>query len=100
MIFNKASESIKVDSKIIVFLIETGMKYKFLENYSHDLLVSNEETAVCLEELNRENKKGTKFKNGRKKVKDYEEEGLEYPDEFNEEDDSNKNENEQSKTHF
>ena len=83
MIFNKAT--IKVDSKIIVFLIETEMKQKFLEKYSHDLLVSNEETAVCLEQLNRDKIK-------RKKLGNFEDDGFECSDESDEDDDDDKNE--------
>ena len=44
----------KVESKIIVLLIESQMKQLFLEKYSQDLLVANEETALCLDELNKE----------------------------------------------
>lgn len=42
----------RVDTKISVFLLNTEIKHKFMENYSHDLLVANEETAICLDNLN------------------------------------------------
>ena len=41
-------------NKIIVFLMERRMKAKFLGEYAHDLLVANEETALCLEKLNKD----------------------------------------------
>ena len=39
---------------IIVILLERKMKSCFMDRYSNDLLVANEETALCLEELNRD----------------------------------------------
>ena len=44
-------------SKIVAFLMEKRMKAKFLRGYAHDLLVPNEETALCLEKLNKDLKK-------------------------------------------
>jgi hypothetical protein len=41
-------------NKIIVFLMESKMKFNFLNKYSHDLLATNEETALWLEDLNKE----------------------------------------------
>src|SRR5690606_2336485 len=40
---------------IVVVLMLGEMKSRFMNRYSNDLLVANEETALCLEELNREN---------------------------------------------
>lgn len=53
-----------LDHKISVFLIGFDIKQKFLDKYSHDLLVANEETAILLEELNLE--KFNKFKANKK----------------------------------
>lgn len=38
---------------IVVLLVEKRVKIKFLQMYANDLLVANEEIALCLEELNR-----------------------------------------------
>ena len=43
-------------NKIAVFLMEKYMKLNFLNQYSQDLLVANEETGQCLEKLNKEKK--------------------------------------------
>lgn len=44
------------------------MKQRFLANYSHDLLVGNEETALCLEQLNKDTcKPKSKTTTGRRK---------------------------------
>lgn len=58
----------RVDTKIVVFLMATEFKQKFMEKYSHDLLVANEETAICLEELNND-RKNHKLKNCTRKMK-------------------------------
>jgi hypothetical protein len=48
------TEMISAEKKLIAFLMEKKMKHKFLAKYAHDLLVGNEETALCLEQLNKE----------------------------------------------
>ena len=48
---------------LIGILMEKKMKQKFLANYSQDLLVGNEETALYLEQLN----KDYRLKNAHKK---------------------------------
>lgn len=48
------TEMISAEKKLIAFLMEKKMKQKFLAKYAHDLLVGNEETALCLEQLNKE----------------------------------------------
>jgi hypothetical protein len=39
---------------MIVILMDKRMKQRFMSRYGNDLLVANEETALCLDELNRE----------------------------------------------
>lgn len=56
LIINKNNGS-KIENKIIIFLMDKLMKLKFLDKFAQDLLVANEETALCLEELNNETKK-------------------------------------------
>jgi hypothetical protein len=53
-ILNTAESPHHSDNKIAAFLISSDLKQRFLERYSHDLLVANEETAMQLEELNAE----------------------------------------------
>lgn len=70
-----------LDHKISVFLIGFDIKQKFLDKYSHDLLVANEETAIQLEELNLE--KFNKFKTN-KKIKVEKNEDTANNDEYDE----------------
>lgn len=42
------------EKSVIVVFMEMKMKQRFLARNSHDLLVGNEETALCLEQLNKD----------------------------------------------
>lgn len=52
-------------NKIVVFLMEKKMKLTFMHKYAQNLLATNEDTALCLEQLNRERKSGKSKKKSR-----------------------------------
>ncbi len=90
----------KIENKIIVFLMEKKMKQKFLDQYSQDLLVANEETALCLEELNTERKK---LKKEHASLAMYDDYAMNDDDSIQEENNKNTNsddDKDQAETHF
>lgn len=83
LVILKKQSNVRVDCKIIVFLIESEMKKKFLEKYSHDLLVANEETAICLEDLNNDKRSsGFKSKNSNDRLINNENDSVKNDDEY------------------
>ncbi len=76
----KINQQQKVDTKISVFLLNNNIKRKFIENYSHDLLAANEETAICLEDLN-----NSEYRNNHSRIERITTENEEYCEGYNEE---------------